>query len=110
MTKFSSNELPDGATLIASERDRQITEEKFNAEHDKGWTDGQLAWAAVSYIIWSQLTYRYRRSSLAHLDPIKLWPWDISWFKPESYLKTLIKAGALIAAEIDRVLEVGKGK
>jgi len=32
-----------------------------------------------------------------------LWPWDPNDHKPKRTLKNLIRAGALIAAEIDRI-------
>jgi hypothetical protein len=40
-------------------------------------------------------------------DPLtimaELWPWDESWWKPGDRIRELAKAGALIAAEIDRL-------
>jgi len=39
-----------------------------------------------------------------------IWPWEKSWWKPtpNDRVKELVKAGALIAAEIDRLLEQNK--
>lgn len=34
---------------------------------------------------------------------MKLWPWDQSWFKPKDRRRDLVRAGALIVAEIDRL-------
>lgn len=35
------------------------------------------------------------------------WPWDYKWWKPsDDPIKNLVKAGALIAAEIDRLQKV----
>lgn len=35
------------------------------------------------------------------------WPWDMKWWKPsKDPIKNLIKAGALIAAEIDRLQSI----
>jgi hypothetical protein len=31
------------------------------------------------------------------------WPWDASWWKPKDVIRNLVRAGALIAAEIDRL-------
>jgi hypothetical protein len=31
------------------------------------------------------------------------WPWEASWFKPSTARRDLIKAGALILAEIERL-------
>ena len=42
------------------------------------------------------------------------WPptWDFSWYKPTTRIRDLVKAGALIAAEIDRHqrIEIKKAK
>lgn len=40
----------------------------------------------------------------------KIWPWDKSWWKPtpDDRIRELIKAGALIAAEIDRLQRLNK--
>ncbi|MCX7010261.1 MAG: hypothetical protein NTY53_23985, partial [Kiritimatiellaeota bacterium] len=81
----------DGAALIAEERRRQITEEGWTEEHDAQHTHGQLAHAAVAYIL---------------EEPYRFWPlgWAKEWWKPDSsYVRNLTKAGALIAAEIDRL-------
>lgn len=38
-----------------------------------------------------------------------LWPWDAKWWKPtpDNRVRELVKAGALIAAEIDRLQRHG---
>lgn len=41
------------------------------------------------------------------------WPWDASWWKPNARRRNLVKAGALILAEIeriDRAAGIGKGE
>lgn len=39
------------------------------------------------------------------------WPWDEEWWKPsEDPVRNLVKAGALIAAEIDRLQRVDGGE
>lgn len=96
--------MKTGIELIAEERKRQIEAEGFTKEHDAEHTNESLALAAVCYAIPSvQRTYAY--------DPIlkarapQFWPWDIKYWKPspEDRIKELVKAGALIAAEIDRL-------
>ena len=38
------------------------------------------------------------------LDTPECWPWDHEWWKPsDDPVRNLVKAGALIAAEIDRL-------
>lgn len=82
-----------GIEVIAEERQRQIKEEGWTLEHDKQWKHGELAEAAACY---ASLIDR----------PFDVWPFDMSWWKPtpNDRIRELQKAGALIAAEIDRLL------
>ena len=84
-----------GAELIAEERKRQIEEEKYTELSDKKLMSGQLTLAAVSYCL---------VNIFDELKAKEFFPWDYSCFKPKSQLKNLIRAGALIAAEIDKYL------
>jgi hypothetical protein len=93
----------DGAARITAERQRQKTEEGWTPTHDAEHTNGALALAAVCYALpepW--------RASVAFPMPYSLWPWSPSWWKPtpDDRVRELEKAGALIAAEIDRLLLV----
>ena len=42
------------------------------------------------------------------IEGVGMWPWDLEWFKPSPYdrIRELVKAGALIAAEIDRLQNI----
>lgn len=92
-----------GAELIAVERERQITTEGWTSTHDDMHTVGQLSLAAASYAIPPD----HRNPD----DAPVLWPWDIEWWKPtENRVRELAKAGALIAAEIDRLQRAAAGK
>lgn len=105
-------ELPAGMTgaeLIAAERKRQIEVEGWSAEHDANHAAGQLAAAAACYI-----EAVYQMSNGAGADEVRnailrrgtsvRWPWEKSWLKvsPDP-VRNLVKAGALITAEIDRL-------
>jgi hypothetical protein len=79
---------------IAAERQRQIEVEGWTPEHDAEHGNGELAEAAAAYA----LGYMARD---CHGDTI--WPWDRSWWKPCDSRRNLIKAGALIVAEIERL-------
>jgi hypothetical protein len=85
-----------GVELIAAERKRQIEEEGFTAEHDDMQKGGQLASAAAYYAVRSDMRIWLKRL---------LWPWPDAWRKPtpDNRIRELEKAGALIAAEIDRL-------
>jgi len=91
--------MKTGIELIAEERQRQIEVEGFTAEHDKQYANEELVDAAYCY-----LTHPDHRD----YAPFP-WPWDKSWWKPspENRIRELQKAGALIAAEIDRLQNLG---
>ncbi len=82
-----------GAESIAAERQRQIDEEGWTAKHDDTFWSGQLVYAAISYA----------RARNRDSRPPGMWPWTSEWWKPKDYRSNLVRAGALIAAEIDRL-------
>lgn len=115
-----------GVELIAAERTRQITEEEWTPEHDDEHYQGEMAMAAACYAAPERL-FRCDANEygMAFGDP---WMWDNDFDKrreygserkghnhripdPKSYSKKerldlLVKAGALIAAEIDRLQRI----
>lgn len=113
-----------GAELIAAERLRQVQAEGWTPAHDDQHDDDSLLLAAICYAspVPLYVCDIDSRATVRFVDP---WPdsWDSQWDKrseygnadetdsgiadPESYtpeqqLDLLVKAGALIAAEIDR--------
>lgn len=93
----------NGIELIAAERQRQIDVEGWTPEHDDQWTGEQLASVACLYA----MTLEDRNTEF-RFDMVEfMWPlaWDFNWWKPTpgNRIKELTKAGALIAAEIDRL-------
>lgn len=102
-----------GVELIAAERTRQIVEEKFDIAHDMGHVAGTLTRAAAVYAFCAvvSLTKDAGLGALAQglFAPFaevreKLWPWGREWWKPKDAMRNLVRAGALIAAEIDRMI------
>ena len=92
-----------GIELIAAERRRQKEKEKWSLAHDREChTDGELASAAAVYAL-SGAGWKTK-----HLEEI-YWPteWD---FKPKDPIRDLVRAGALIAAELDRLQSQREGK
>ncbi len=95
--------MKTGVELISDERQRQIEKEGWTAEHDDKQSYGHLALAGSCYAL-----------DCAGYDKTawELWPWDRKWWKPATIatipetIKELTKAGALIAAEIDRMQRV----
>ncbi len=94
--------MKTGVQLIEEERNEQLEHHKFGLEQDQQYRDGDLADAAVTYII-------YGRKGITEEDLADIYPWNELTFKPKDRIKNLQKAGALIAAEIDR-LQVEKHK
>jgi hypothetical protein len=76
-------------TDIAAERVRQIEAEGWTPEHDDAHDVGELADAAACYARGEQMS--------------SVWPWSDEWWKPSDRRRNLIKAGALIVAEIERL-------
>lgn len=92
--------MKTGIEYIAEERKRQIDEEGYTALHDKEENElCQLAFAAAAYAC-PVKTNKAKSFKRTHL-----WPWDSRAWKPSNdRIRELSKAGALIAAEIDRLL------
>jgi len=94
---------------IASERQRQMESEGWTREHDDEHAEGELANAAAAYAHVASLSDGERRrvTGIYSIDNIgmlrDLWPWAKSWWKPKDRRADLVRAGALIAAEIERL-------
>lgn len=91
--------LGGGAGLIAAERQRQIADEGWTAEHDDEHDQEEIACAAATYALPTAF-----RKGAPTINGTYLWPWANGWYKPgPDRIRELTKAGALIAAEIDRL-------
>lgn len=99
-----------GVTLIGIERSRQIEDLEYNAAHDDFHRSSEIAIAAICYAIAAASEH----VEGAHWLVRGLWPWSVMEIPVPAYtvfgnddeacLNQLIKAGALVAAEIDRRL------
>lgn len=99
-----------GAEMIAAERRRQVDVEGYTVEHDVVHeSHGELATAA-----WAYLADLVTDGDIDHFEEPEGWPWPhygaageevcgCTWKPtPDDPIRQLVKAGALIAAEIDR--------
>lgn len=98
-------QINDAVNDVINERFRQILEEGFNAAHDDEHNAGELCSAASAYAIYAgdqihplSMGDGFRDGSIPDG-----WLWDASWWKPKTPRENLIKAAALIIAEIERL-------
>lgn len=93
-----------GVKLIAAERKRQVEQEGWTPEHDAKHIKGELAQAAAYYCAGGPQSWVE-----AMVYPAR---WNLCHAKRQGFdlptLRDLVKAGALIAAEIDRRLAAGE--
>ena len=96
-----------GIERIAVERIRQLEDEGYGAPHDDTYTRGELANAAAAYTVASL----WRDGDRVRYGPVNCpisWPWDTAHWRPRGRIEDLVRAGALIAAEIDRLERAGE--
>jgi hypothetical protein len=82
---------------VIAERRRQVDAEGWTPEHDDGHQGGEIARAAACYAL---------HASGFKADAImELWPkeWGSRWWKPTDTRRNLVKAAALLVAEIERL-------
>jgi hypothetical protein len=93
---------------IAAERKRQIEVEGWTPAHDDTHSHGEMAAAAGCYAIVAGFPDMNRalwtgRNRDGEQRPWPNWPWSPSWWKPKDRRSDLIRAAALIVAEIERL-------
>nr|WP_243743668.1 ead/Ea22-like family protein [Klebsiella pneumoniae] len=84
------------AADVLAERKRQVTADGWTPGHDDEYEHGELADAAGCYALSSELFD-------CAGEPPRPWPWPDEWWKPTNRRRDLVKAGALILAEIERL-------
>jgi NTP pyrophosphatase (non-canonical NTP hydrolase) len=89
---------------IAAERQRQIEVEGWTPEHDDTHDRRELARAAACYAVGHMVEQELRDPvSTRRVFKRSLWPWSPDWWKPKDRRRDLVRAGALIVAEIERL-------
>ncbi|ENU2139557.1 ead/Ea22-like family protein [Klebsiella michiganensis] len=96
IAELESRTVSAAAADVLAERQRQITAEGWTPEHDDEYEHGELADAAGCYALSSELFD-------CAGEPPRPWPWPDEWWKPGNRRRDLVKAGALILAEIERI-------
>lgn len=97
--------MTTAAADVLAERCRQVAAEGWTPEHDDEHATGEMSRAAACYAQYGDWA-AYRNT--APND----WPWHESWWKPSDSRRNLVKAAALILAEIERIdrIEFQKGR
>ncbi|MGR0183189.1 hypothetical protein [Azospirillum aestuarii] len=84
---------------ITHERLRQIEQEGWTPEHDDKHGNGEMATAAACYVL--------NGADSPNPAPPNAyptwWPWVARWWKPKDRRRDLIRAAALLVAEIERL-------
>ena len=108
-------------TEITAERMRQVEKEGWTPDHDDKHTDSSMANAAACYatayptlrkVTRTELvdmasrgdTPMFERKRITYRVPVG-WPrsWHPNWYKPKDRRRDLVRAAALIVAEIERL-------
>lgn len=96
IAELESRTATAAAADVLAERKRQVTAEGWTPGHDDEYEHGELADAAGCYALSSELFD-------CAGEPPRPWPWPDEWWKPTNRRRDLVKAGALILAEIERL-------
>jgi hypothetical protein len=72
---------------IRAERERQMGQEGWTYRHDDRHNNREIAKAAACYAVGNHVG----------------WPWSMRWWNPKTYRRNLIRAAALLVAEIERI-------
>lgn len=103
---------------IGAERARQMLSEGWTPEHDDGHDAGEMARAASAYVLHAEPTTEFKLAPVmtetgvrseddpryiqtGHRSVPKIWPWQGQWWKPKDRRSDLVRAGALLVAEIE---------
>lgn len=103
--------MKTGIELIAEERQRQIDVEGYTPQHDSQHLPSEFIYAAIAYTEAAKVGVNCMEMGNTNENEIRFrkidmgidFPWGWANFKPTTDLRDLIKAGALIAAAIDRL-------
>lgn len=87
--------LTNAAQDVLAERQRQMQVEGWSPYHDDQYQGEELRLAALCYM---------RADTITKPGVLPgAWPWAAKWWKPSTDRRNLVKAGALVLAEIERI-------
>ena len=85
-----------GIDLVKEEREKQINKHGYTTVHDRHHPNKAVLYGALAYL---------NSAIYSPTVGIEDWPFKEESFKPEGDIKNLVKAAAMIIAEIDKRLE-----
>ena len=97
---------------VLAERKRQMVRKGWSMEHDDAHDEGELARAAACYALNASCVDVAREVGALEADRgdepslyfvRRYWPWEQQWWKPSTRRRDLVKAAALLIAEIERL-------
>lgn len=98
---------------VLNERARQIGQENYSAEHDDQYQNNELLRAGVGYAehvvargwVYSDANPEKYQSE----EESEFWPWPSESWKPKNPRADLVRAAALLIAEIERIDRASEG-
>lgn len=106
IAELEAREFNPAILDVIAERQRQKAVEGWTPEHDDLHDSGELAGAAACYAHYTNArgwVFPTNPGDYQSADEPNNWPWDQAWWKPTNPRRDLVKAGALILAEIERI-------
>lgn len=102
---YSPDDLSAAEKDVIRERARQVDLEGFDLPHDDQHAQSELAWAAACYALAGAGTNPAAAVLPTSTDDLAhaLWPWELQSFKPKDRRSDLVRATALLIAEIERL-------
>ena len=103
--------MKTGIDLIADERKRQVEVEGYSEQHDSQHKTSEFIYAAIAYAEAANVEVSCREMGSNASNTVimlnknelrQIFPWG-DGFKPSTAIRDMVKAGALIAAAIDRL-------
>lgn len=108
--KAKAQAVPEGFAIkdVINERQRQINQEFYSTENDDEYEQNELLRAAVCYaenVVRRGWVFdsNFGPDVYQEEEVPDLWPWDLDFWKPKNPRRDLVRAAALIIAEIERI-------
>lgn len=102
----SPNALSSALKDVVSERNRQRNEEYYSDANDDTYVENELVRASASYVnhvVGRSWLYPSKPSAYTSELVPDLWPWSEQAWKPKSPRQDLVRATALLVADIERL-------